>query len=709
MKARFNKILPIIAAALIAPAAQARLSSAAMSLLDSADPAVISAPALDASQNRIRAFVTYSNAAVLDSIEALGCRVIPGAVSGVATVSLPPNLLETVGNMEGVDYLEAGQQPRLLVNSIRSQSGVDLVHSGKVGGQTAPYTGTGVIVGIIDTGLEYNHLAFRNADGTGLRITRVWDQNGIGRSPEKFGYGAEYDTPEQIIGAVCDNRATYHATHVAGIAAGSTANSRYYGMAPDAEIVFVSFGSEMADISNAITYIFDYADEVGKPCVINMSLGNHQGPHDGTSTLDRSIDALAGPGRIIVGAAGNEGEAAMHASKELTADDTTMKTMLAYSTQSAMSKTGVDIWGEEGHDLSVSVAVVNPLKGNIIEQTEEVVAANGSRQVFFFDYETTGVEATVVIYPACTAEGRPNIYLETGAETMAGNRKLAVIAKGSASQTLHAWNVGAESFTDGGRSGWTDGEQACSVGEIGGTANRIISVGAYNSCNALYPYFDPGYVYTYDFVKPNEVSAFSSYGPTADGRMKPDVIAGGMIVVSSVSQYASTDFDPAECIDRTYDPANKAYYYGTDAGTSMSSPAVAGMVALWLEANPDLTPEEVRETLRLTSKADSFTGAVPNNHAGNGKVSASDGLHYILTGESSLANLSAATKSRVWTRDGELSVVSAADGLLRVTALSGATVCTRAIAAGYSSMSLSLPRGIYIVTLPDGTTAKLAL
>ena len=130
-----------------------------------------------------------------------------------------------------------------------------------------------------------------------------------------------------MLNVVYDSSSEYHGAHTMGIAAGGDMKSKYYGVAPDADIVFVSFKSDDTNIADAIKYIFDYADKVDKPCVINMSLGQHIGPHNGTSFLDRLIDESTGPGRIIVGAAGNEGNVRLHTSKTFTADDTQLKSM----------------------------------------------------------------------------------------------------------------------------------------------------------------------------------------------------------------------------------------------------------------------------------------------------------------------------------------------------------------------------------------------
>ena len=214
-------------------------------------------------------------------------------------------------------------------------------------------------------------MAFRDASGEGLRIKRVWNQSSsTGKAPAKYGYGVELSSYDEIVAATCDSGNGFHATHVTNIATGSDPKTKNSGIAPDAEIVFVSFGTNSSDVANAIQYIFEYADEVDKPCVINMSLGSHMGPHDGTSSLDKLIDELTGPGRIIVGAVGNEGESKMHVHKKFTDSDNTVKTMLAYSSDKAKEATALEIWGDTGSNLKVKVGIADPLKGRIVAQSE---------------------------------------------------------------------------------------------------------------------------------------------------------------------------------------------------------------------------------------------------------------------------------------------------------------------------------------------------
>lgn len=686
----------------ISPAAQAIISTRQNQLRSPAGAADT------AGTTTVRAFLTYNAPEALDSVIASGGTIGRSDVPGMATVSIPVDALEHIAALPQVDYLEVGSNVNLLNNNVRTLCNVNSLHSGASNG--TPYTGKGVVLGVIDTGLEFNHIAFREADGKTSRIRRVWIQDAVGRAPEAFGYGAEYSTPEEISGAAVDSRATYHATHVTGIAAGSnTGLSKYYGMATEADIVFVSFSTTNAvSIADAIAYIFDYADEVNKPCVINMSLGSHQGPHDGTSAIDRTIDALTGPGRIIVGAAGNEGTANMHVSKEFTDDDTTLKTMLAKSSADVV---GIDIWSEADAPINVRVGVVNHLNGRMAAESDPITA-DSEKGYVFFDYDETGADVTYFYYPAKTADNRTNIFIEAHTNTIAGNKMACISVEGEPGTTVHMWNAGAENFTSGGRTGWSNGEQACSVGEIGGTAKSIISVGSFNTCHTFYPYFDPDRPYQLADFTLGAISDFSSKGPTADGRTKPDVLAGGQIVVSAVSQYASTEFSPDNSVDLVTDQDGKKYYYGLDAGTSMASPAVAGIVALWLQANPVLTPDDIRECIRQSANRDRHCGHVPNNMAGLGKIDAAKGMEIVLSGKvGSEAPEISRDKARAWiSADGEICIVSPMAGNARIVGANGSCLLTVPVAEGFTSVSAtaSLAKGIYIVALPDGSAVKFA-
>jgi subtilisin family serine protease len=173
--------------------------------------------------------------------------------------------------------------------------GIDAIHNGQYLPQG--YDGTGVVVGVIDIGFEYGHPSFYASDGTTYRVKRVWDQNATsGTAPAGYSYGRELATQNDILAAQYSHNNESHGTHVAGIAAGSggntSATAAYRGIAPGADIVLVATTMTSSAILDGINYIRAYAASQQKPCVINMSIGSHVGPHDGTSAFDRACDDL---------------------------------------------------------------------------------------------------------------------------------------------------------------------------------------------------------------------------------------------------------------------------------------------------------------------------------------------------------------------------------------------------------------------------------
>jgi hypothetical protein len=176
-----------------------------------------------------------------------------------------------------------------------------------------------VLVGIVDTGIDYAHPDFQKPDGT-TRLVSIWDQAGTGASPPSgFTYGAEW-LPAAINSAIATEiDSEGHGSHVMGIAAGdgsATGNGepafRYVGMAPEADLCVVKTTFSTADIVDGVNYIFQKAASLGKQAVVNLSLGTQEGPHDGTLDMDQMLNALTGPGKIIVASAGNAGEDNLH-------------------------------------------------------------------------------------------------------------------------------------------------------------------------------------------------------------------------------------------------------------------------------------------------------------------------------------------------------------------------------------------------------------
>lgn len=669
--------------------------------------------AMDKLPETVGVSITVAGPWVADDLRAAGCTVNT-VLETIITADVSLELLPQISKLDGVEYIEVGKPIQLKNANTRRRVKANEVHNANHPGRgdlKGTYRGEGVIIGMIDIGFEYNHMSFRSYDdGEKLRVSRVWNQTARGISPAGYNYGAEYTTPDQIKAARTDYD-EFHGTHTTTIAAGSPKGSIYYGMAPEAELVLVS--GDLADdshIIDAVRYIFDYAESQGKPCVINMSLGSHYGPHDGTSAIDRAVSEMTGPGRIVVGSAGNEAGVNIHCSKEFTATDKTLKTMMAY-TKGYQQSTVTYIWGTPGSDFTVEVALVDPTrKGRIVKTTGEI-SLNSSTNYYFLD-EGTVTDVTVLVSPVVVSEsGSPQITIESTVEGLASNRKEAIIVHGQEGATVHMWNaVNNHYFVSGGLSDFTEGDDLYTVGEIGGVGPGVISVGSYDSDSTLLLNSQallPVYQMMTDMGQKFETgarSSFSSRGPSADGRMKPEVMAPGNVIISGYNSYYTGGALAAEYIEPVTDSDGNSYFFEISMGTSQAAPVVTGAVALWLEANPALTPEEIRGVLSRTCDRDQFTTNEPNNDYGYGKINILAGILDVLHNVSAIEDVTMPEGERtlVWADPSNQTLCCVAPGaaVATVYTVSGALVGSYEIASETRTIDTSSwAKGLYIVNV----------
>ena len=433
----------------------------------------------------------------------------------------------------------------------------------------------------------------------------MWNQNN----------NRTYTTQSAIESAKYDNTSddSGHGTHVAGIAAGSYSGNNYYGIAKDADIVIVRMGESNTDISNGVKYVYDYATEVGKPAVVNLSLGTHVGPHDGTSTFDRTCDAMQGPGRLLVGAASNEGDQKLYLERTLATNGTATETITfdsSYGYDGYYQE--IDIWGDANQTYTVQVIITNST-GTTTLWSSDVINATSTTTKTYTSFNSAATGFIGLYANKDPNNNKGNVFLATHNSSwttgfqLNDTNKLKVVFTATTAGTIRSW-------ADGYGSTWANGSTTSTIGEIGGTGKKIITAGAYTT-NARY---------TGSYL--NRITYFSSKGPTADGRLKPEISAPGAVLVSAVpntSAVTSSEyFDQAA----TANVGGTTYYWGYMQGTSMASPFVTGVLATWLEANPQLTPEKVREVFATTSTTDTYTGTCPNNTWGHGKINAYAGL-----------------------------------------------------------------------------------
>ncbi len=471
-------------------------------------------------------------------------------------------------------------------------------------------TGQGVVVAVIDTGIDFRHADF-TVPGSGGRQTRIkalldmtvygaqspdpgWNYILPGQSAPIGHLYTESDLnaalqvpkPDQSADSVKQRDKNGHGTHVAGTAAGNGLSSptvgTYNGMAPEADLIVVKASRQndnnasflTTDIINALQFVQQKAGELNKPFVINLSLGGQTGPHDGTAPDERAIDNLvdSGPGRAVCVAAGNEGHSGIHARATVPAGgDLTLDLNVNGAAEI------VDLYQAHADRFSVTVTSPNGVTlGPVAYDANGFSFPNGQASNQYLD-----------LFNANDNKGdsdpnndQPDIVLlfNPGAPTGIWKIKLQD-ADTNANQDFDAWtegdNVRFSSHVD----------DLSHLIASPGTARRAITVGAFVTRSESFGYGNP--------------APFTSPGPTADGRLKPDISAPGLYLYSA----RSTDVaDPNFGIigGFGYAPTDPVHYTGL-AGTSMSTPVTAGSVALFMQSDLTLSSDQIKLTIQNTA------------------------------------------------------------------------------------------------------------
>ena len=566
------------------------------------------------------------------------------------SIHIPVSRYREFLEVQGITYIELSKKVFSRLDNALQTSGVHRVHLGE--NLTQPYSGKDVVIGIIDFGFDYTHPTFFNLETGAYRIKKAWEQNTqTGNPPAGFSYGRELSDEQALLNARTDIELTGHGTHVAGIAAGSGGDlhDQYRGVAYDSDIVLVSLNSldgisgKNTGVIDGINYIFQYAESVGKAAVVNLSQGHHTGPHDGTSLTDQAIDALSGPGRIIVGAVGNEGDPAgfyLHFDHQFD-EENNILSYLVWPEGISSGITLVDIWGEADEDFQVGIELFNP-KTKTREAVSEIFISQNP--VSLVSGILVDEEGDTLYYEGgievSTLNNRPHaqLYIDNTGQSRGDDvnyddlleNDFVQLRLKASSGTVHAYaanNSGEAFFTDLSGIGAEEfieetrvlgGNPNSTMGEIGGTARSIISVGGFTTKNS--------------FTSSNgdEVSIAaaigdayfrSSRGPTLDGRIKPDISAPANLIASAENSFL-TDFDPLTEVATIDSEEGGPWGFSIRRGTSAAAPLVAGIAALMLEADAGLSPERVKKLLLDNGIADEFTGPLPNQLWGYGKVDA---------------------------------------------------------------------------------------
>jgi len=328
--------------------------------------------------------------------------------------------------------------------------------------------------------------------------------------------------------------------------------------------------------------------------VVNLSVGGHEGPHDGTSLFEQGLDELAEePGRAIVVSAGNEGDRNIHASASLVGGS------VSYDINPSDTVIEMSIWypGDSRFTVTITPPGEQPIAVPWGTETGVMATSAGTVRV---DNAWAGVNPN---------NGDNEAFVRLYALTDYSNWKIAVSDAGGGGR-FDVWVTSGTATLNGGDSSSTVDEP--------GNADNVITVGAYTT-KVTWPSKSGNQDYTSEYTV-GTLTYFSSRGPTRDGRTKPELAAPGAWICAALSEDAGWQ-------SWLVHPDG---VHTVELGTSMAAPHVSGAIALMLSVNPDLATTEIRGILTSTARQDGHTGSVPNSRWGWGKLDAAAAVEAVI-------------------------------------------------------------------------------
>ncbi len=504
---------------------------------------------------------------------------IVSVIGDVVTGTLDIHQIEKAREDSNVISLKAARKisPHLHVSIPEIRARQSDIRSALQIGNTA-IDGSGVIVGVVDFGCDFAHQNFIKPDGT-TRLLHLWDQErpANSMSPTGFPYGREFSradinaalqTPDPYTALGYRLRAGEHGTHVMDIAAGNGRGTGFPGVAPNADLIFVQLSTESGlesfgnsrRLLEAVQYIFRRAAELGRPAVVNLSLGTHGGPHDGSTPAERGFDFLLTerPGRAIVISAGNSNQRRSHAAGSLAPNQTRVLRWEIFTSDRTPNE--LEIWYNGSGRLEATLIAPNNQRVGTA-RVGETKNINLQNQLFAQIFNRAA--------DPLNGDNQIDIFLRPGISGIWGIELRNV---GQTPVNFHAWieRDDDNSFLNHSNQSKfvaADADSNCTIGSIS-CGKKTIVVGSYDAA-----------------VTNRDISPFSSSGPTRDGKQKPEISAPGQQIRA----------------------ANSTSVNGTTvmSGTSMAAPHITGVVALLMQATgsaSNLSIDSLREILLVTGR-----------------------------------------------------------------------------------------------------------
>ena len=590
----------------------------------------------------VQAYMKEGAECPTERLEKMGIRVI-FTVGNMAGLAVPADKLGLLETIDEISFVWADEMNQYFNDAARVETGVDqIVNDGASVGLPSNYTGKGVVLGIIDGGIDFNHAAFCQADGT-TRVKKVIIYEDL------YGKVTEYTTDEAIKALTTDETSSSHGTHTAATAGGSDTGNGLQGVAPEADLVLVGLRSYAADtnMADAIQRISDFAGD--RPCVISVSLGSINRLHDGSSALAQKVKELTQSGtkagRAVVVASGNNADMQQSIVKTLNKNQE-VKTVLGATTMTPVYM-DLNLFVYSDKEFNYKLKKINIKTGEEADITS-LVTDEGTPSDFELvqeNYQSMGKKWCMLNSTATTKTiklDNPDQRLMLSIQALADDMTIKIIRRvDDGEEPALMAPSGLEGMTAG------NGDIALSAHVC---EDAVIGVGAYITKTTWDTYQDGVKSYSKSVVTGveqvvGEIADFSSYGVDDNGKNRPDVIAPGMATFSAVNNYDTEMFlspgdpntrkDLGELLNVSYmiEKNGRKNWYGRMQGTSMSTPHVAGIIALWMQAKPTLTVNEIKEVLKATCHPVTDTNMIPSRNpvqAGMGKIDAIKGLKKVL-------------------------------------------------------------------------------
>ena len=595
------------------------------------------------SDNRLLTAFVRIDGNSAEVLKQYGCKEL-ARVGDVSIAAIPLNKLGALSCGKQVKRIETGRRCSVQMDTTRLVVNAEAVYMGE--GLLQTYTGRGVVVGVQDIGFDLTHPNFYSGDMSRYRIKAMWDQLSRDTIGSTLYVGRDYVGKEALLqlGHPLDGETQTHGTHTAGIAAGSGAEgngviSPYRGVACEADLVLVDNAADNISLIDpkdyykytyatdalGFKYIFDYAERMHQPCVINFSEGSSQDFHGEDQLYYDLLAKLVGPGRIIVSSAGNNGARNSYIHKSFGKERAGAFIMSNEKRFSCTAKSKqpftfrVTIYDNVASPNIVDVSTVNICSAQDSLLTD-TLSVGGKKYIW-----------RVLAYPNSYDASETAYDFQLSSPSKVGDSPQVSLQVIGRDADIELYRMSGYMFPhtldpvlDAGDCRYTIFSPSSSP--------DVICVGSTSYRTQFVNYL--GEKKVYDSGRNGIRSPFSAMGPTLDGRIKPDVMSPGQNIVSSYSTFFINN--PANVNGsvqsdvRHFDYNGRTYAWNSNAGTSMSAPVVAGAIALWLQADPMLTPADCLEIFSKTCTHYDTSLSYPNNLYGYGQIDVAAGLREVL-------------------------------------------------------------------------------